>query len=1001
MSHIIASVYEIIGKLGAGGGGTVYLANHLRLGKKVVLKVDKRKITTSEKLLRREVDILKELSHTYIPQVYDFFVENNNAYTVIDFIEGESLNIPLKQGRRFSQPQVIKWAKQLLEAVAYLHSPTHGNPPRSFIHCDIKPANIMVRPNGDICLIDFNIAFALGEEDAAGCSIGYASPEHYGLDFSNDNSTDVLDSIQGVERKNTDILREDSKQILAKNGRKESKTVLLSNQVQESGTIFLSNQEQGKGTIPLSSNNLNLERNKKIVSDFSSYTSKRKVVPDTRSDIYCIGATLYHLLSGRRPAPNAKEVIPLSKEKFSPQIVKIITKAMDPNPDLRYQTAEEMLDEFVNIRENDPRMKALKRRNKIAFTVFPIFFAVGIFSAFTGLKRMQGMEQGLKLVEYSKNALEKGDSASAVSYGLQASMQKVGEHSAEYDAKVQRALSDALGVYDLSDGYKIYKTIELPSEPVYMTISPDGKTASCICNNSVVVFDTTTCEILITLPTEKTALSEVEYLNEKIIIYAGEDGITAYDIQNGKELWKGKKATALSISEDGNRVVAVYREETFATIYRTSDGKEEKTIDFGGKHLYIPSNDTIANTNDNLLELNENGTLLGVSFSDGILRVYNVEDGTEAAQIFNEKSGYTKFEGGFYKNYLAFSASSESNSGFAIVDMNTMEQTGGFESINSTYSAYTDEYGIYVQTDNIWQNINPENGEAKPLVNTKENIESYAKSGTHTMIATNKNFMFFDQNANLISTYKRKNNNFVQIAGETALVAGLDSATVQILNYENHSDTEVFTYDPLYEHSEVRISGDKETVMLFSDKKFYLYNMEGKKINEVAIPNSDQVYGQEYRKDEKESKLEVIYNDGSIITYSATTGKMISQEKGEVPEKEFYGQFETDKLRIKSGFHGAPEVYDLKTGELICKLSEDAELTDVIQVGQYMIIQYMTVDGYYYGQLLNENCEVMANFPYLCDVVGETLFFDYPTGNIRQSNIYDINELIKLAKNNK
>ena len=184
MPEIIASTYEVIEKIGAGGGGNVYLANHLRLGKQVVLKADKRKITTRPELLRREVDVLKDLSHTYIPQVYDFFVEGETVYTVMAYIEGESLDRPLKRGERFSQPQVIKWAVQLLEALCYLHSPTHGNPPRGFVHSDIKPANMMLTPNDDICLIDFNIALALGEDNVIGCSDGYASPEHYGLDFS-------------------------------------------------------------------------------------------------------------------------------------------------------------------------------------------------------------------------------------------------------------------------------------------------------------------------------------------------------------------------------------------------------------------------------------------------------------------------------------------------------------------------------------------------------------------------------------------------------------------------------------------------------------------------------------------------------------------------------------------------------------------------------------------------------------------------------------------------
>ena len=186
MGQIIASTYEIIEKIGAGGGGNVYLANHLRLNKKVVLKADKRKVTTRQELLRREVDVLKNLTHPNIPAVYDFFIEDDIVYTAMDYIEGESLDKPLKRGERYPQAQVIRWAIQLLGALDYLHSPTHGDPPRGYVHSDIKPANLMRRPNNDICLIDFNITLALGEENVIGCSAGYASPEHYGIDFSSD-----------------------------------------------------------------------------------------------------------------------------------------------------------------------------------------------------------------------------------------------------------------------------------------------------------------------------------------------------------------------------------------------------------------------------------------------------------------------------------------------------------------------------------------------------------------------------------------------------------------------------------------------------------------------------------------------------------------------------------------------------------------------------------------------------------------------------------------------
>ncbi|MCR4903419.1 MAG: protein kinase [Butyrivibrio sp.] len=214
MAELIAGLYEKNGEIGSGGGGVVYLGRHIRLDKVVVLKADKRVLKSDERTLRREVDLLKELSQTYIPQVYDFVREDDAVYTVMDYIEGESLDKLIKRGERPPQGKVIKWACQLLEALDYLHT----RPPHGILHGDIKPANIMLRPNGDICLIDYNIALALGEDGAVkvGFSRGYASPEHYGYTYVSERRAKGHKKLREKDEDKTLLLTDDDKTVILK-----------------------------------------------------------------------------------------------------------------------------------------------------------------------------------------------------------------------------------------------------------------------------------------------------------------------------------------------------------------------------------------------------------------------------------------------------------------------------------------------------------------------------------------------------------------------------------------------------------------------------------------------------------------------------------------------------------------------------------------------------------------------------------------------------------------
>lgn len=122
------------------------------------------------------------------------------------------------------------------------------------------------------------------------------------------------------------------------------------------------------------------------------------------------------------------------------------------------------------------------------------------------------------------------------------------------------------------------------------------------------------------------------------------------------------------------------------------------------------------------------------------------------------------------------------------------------------------------------------------------------------------------------------------------------------------------------------------------------------------------------------------------------------EENIEKPDLSLYEEFYTDSLKIESPLHGLPTVYDKETGEFVCELSGEGYLTYITQVGNYIVAQYVTVDDYQYGVLLNDKCEVIADLPYLSDIVGDELYFDYPSGNMRKSRIYSIDEQIKIAQ---
>ena len=947
MSQIIASTYEILQEIGSGGGGVVYLGRHLRLGKWVVLKADKRTITAKPEVLRREVDALKNLSHTYIPQVYDFVTEGETVYTVMDYIEGESLDKALKRGERFPQAQVVEWACQLLEALCYLHS----RPPHGILHSDIKPSNIMRTPQNDIRLIDFNIALALGEEGAVrvGFSRGYASPEHYGMDYAGMGAT---------ERDEDDVVTRVSEP-------EGPETVMPS--------------------VPVSSRG-------------STGSGKRTVLLDVRSDIYSLGATLYHLFTGRRPAQDAREVLPISDQEVSPAVAAIIRKAMDPDPNRRWQTAAEMLRAFEHLHDEDPRMKRHRRRCRITAALLALVFLAGGFTAFVGLKQMERLQNAYALAEYSANALREGDVDGALSYALAAIPTEGSIFDPPQTAQAQRALTNALGVYDLTDGFKAHRLLALPSEPIKAVLSPSGTRAAALTSGLVTVFDTDTGETLAELPAEQSALADVVFVDENTLLYAGEGAIRCYDLVEGAERWSGKAATTITLSGDRSLAAAVYKDENVAAVYDVKTGEALRAVSFQDKHQSVLPNDVFADPEDNLLALDASGNWLAASFSDGSLQVFDLRDSENVVELY-EASDYTHFEGGFYGQYLAFSATSSEESVFAVIDLEAMAQTGGFLS-QLPFHVQADETGVYVGTENILVRIHPVTGEQAEVAYTDADITAFARTADHTLTATADGaYCVFDSGARLLEKVEEGGPwDFVQAAGDFILVANRDTPSLRILRLEDHPEAQLASYDPGDLHDEARVSADGSTVMLFRYDGFRLYDTAGTLLAETALPDAEQVYDQQYRRDESGSYLEVFYNDGTIRRYSATDGSLLSETAGEAPDGTLYEEFFTDAYRITSPLHGTPEVYDRESGELVCTLEPDAYLTYVTQVGDKIITEYISAQGQRYGLLLDENCETLADLPELCDVLADgTLVFDDMRGNLRQSRIYSMQELLALA----
>ena len=184
--EILQGRYRIERVLGTGGMSTVYLALDLRFAqvrrlcavKEMISHIaDPRMRALAQQSFEREAALLATLSHPAIPKIFDYFIEGERSYLVMEYIPGQDLESLLQQtGGMLPVEEVVGWALQICDVLHYLHS---HNPP--IIFRDLKPSNIMVDAQGRVFLVDFGIAklFQGGQRGTMVGTEGYSPPEQY------------------------------------------------------------------------------------------------------------------------------------------------------------------------------------------------------------------------------------------------------------------------------------------------------------------------------------------------------------------------------------------------------------------------------------------------------------------------------------------------------------------------------------------------------------------------------------------------------------------------------------------------------------------------------------------------------------------------------------------------------------------------------------------------------------------------------------------------------
>lgn len=318
IGSLVDGKYKILSEIGHGGMSVVYMAINEKANKTWAVKEVRKDGVLDFEAVKQglivETDMLKKLKHPNLPSIIDVIEDDATFLIVMDYIEGNPLSKALEEYGAQPQEYVIEWAKQLCDVLGYLHSRV---PP--IIYRDMKPSNIMLKPDGNLTLIDFGTAREFKEKNLADTTclgtVGYAAPEQFG----------------------------------------------------------------GMGQT------------------------------DARTDIYCLGATLYHLVTGCNPSEPPYEIKPIREINpgLSSGLERIIQKCTQRNPEDRYQSAAELMYALEHYEEIDDKYKKKQKRKLKLFTAvvsLSLIFAISGVALSAFATRMATDTYEEKLYEASKTA---------------------------------------------------------------------------------------------------------------------------------------------------------------------------------------------------------------------------------------------------------------------------------------------------------------------------------------------------------------------------------------------------------------------------------------------------------------------------------------------------------------------------------------------------------------------------------------------------------------------